>query len=158
MEENKKIQETQDEEIKLANLLKNRVDVKKETIRIFNSIYNATRRLSADQPEPFNNQVYLVTTQAIISGTIFDDCSNSEKINDGIQTLEDEAFKYRNDYFNALESNNESLQAINNSSIIIVRNATIRPLSNMAASINLPILYLFACDVIGFTVAGVNKL
>lgn len=136
-----------------SELLKNRIDIKAETIANFNHVFSMIRKGKIEGAST-NAQVFLVTPQGLVTGDIGEITTDNNAENALEKFMEPVIISNRNKNLNELVEENPNIKPINDSSIIVVRNAQLLPWSNYNSPIEFQVLYLFASDISGFTLGN----
>lgn len=136
-----------------SDLLKNRVDIKAETILTFNHVFSKIRS-GEIQGASTDARMFLVTPQGLVSGDIEELNVNEDNENSLEKLMEPVIISNRNQMLNVLVAQNPSIKPINDSSLIIVRNAKLHPWGNFNSPAQFQVLYLFSSDISGFTLGN----
>ena len=139
---------------KIPSCTKNRVDDKANTIWSFNSL---CRTISQGKIKEIsgNIEINLITQIGIVTGNIDDVYAKDENNKvDNVTILSKLGFLCRNNNLIELENLKDNINLINETSIITIKNATLKPWSSNTTS-SFDVLYLFASDITGFSIGSV---
>lgn len=143
-----------DEEIKVPNFSQNRIDVKELTIEAFSEAVKTCIKGDTPLLGP-NTKVTLLTTIGHVSGkilTFMEDPKTNEK-KDVAQTVNNFLLKLKTETLATIEeeTGSENSAIVNNSGIVVVLDAELKPYSNPKCNHTFKVLNLFADQIVGFT-------
>lgn len=143
------------ENLKTPEFIRTRLDVKGETLRAIITAIEVYKSgvIEGSVIDPAT-KVSLVTNLGLITGDIEGLPTNNSEINkDNVTSLTEVLFLLRNQFLSQLEAQigSEQVQAVNNSQIITVKNATIRTFASPPTKFEAPVLCVFADQIVGFT-------
>ncbi len=114
------------------------VDAKAFTLQAYQAAFNETKEAQED------SRIVLFTSSASIIGTVV-----TSKEREGYVQLNSAMLEKRDKLMQKLGE--EKIPFINNASTIQLKNVTIRSFSNPEASLKLPVMNIFADQIVGFT-------
>jgi hypothetical protein len=143
---------------KAPSYIKNRIDVKAQTIQVFVE----TIKKVTEEEKPLlgrNTQVLILTTLGQVHGKILTFTDNSDTTNDVSQILNERFLQLKNFGLAILEEkhNGEEISIVNNSGLVVVIDATLKPYANPQSTYNYKVLNLFADQIVGFSFGEIQE-
>ena len=139
------------EETKRPEFIKNRIDLKATTVTAFAYALNSMKE---EESIGKNTKLLLLTNMGTIEGDIY--FPNDENKDNIEVILSDSFINIRNNILRDDEVEIEKPNIVNDTSIITIVNAKITPFSNSNQVLNIPTLNLFADQILGFSLLGVE--
>ena len=137
----------------IPTYMENRIDVKSETIIMFTSLIKDLTE-GAKPLLGSSTRVILLTTIGQVEGklrTLFDQDTDTDDL---AQQINAKLLRDKNEALALSEGvHKEAPSIVNNSGLIVVVDATLKPFSNPSCTYNYKILNLFADQIVGFTFA-----
>jgi hypothetical protein len=124
--------------------IKNRIDVKVETIIAANTLLN---ELTKEKIIDENAKIMIVTNFGIVEGTL----KQEVDANDVAQQISLGSAKIRNNHLSKLEKEVASPIITNNNYFVTILNAKVIPFSNPSKIVTFTVLNLFSDKIVGFT-------
>ena len=119
------------------------VDVKAFTLQAYQAAFNETAQAEKDP------RIVLFTSSASILGTVV-----TTKERDSYVQINSTMLEKRDKLIQNLDE--EKIPFINNASTIQLKNVTIRSFSNPETALNLPVMNIFADQIVGFTFGEIS--
>ncbi len=139
------------EDKKRPEFIKNRIDLKATTVTAF---AYALDSMKEENSIGQNTKLLLLTNMGTIEGDIY---FPNDQHKDNIEViLADSFINIRNNILCDDEMEMEKPTIVNDTSIITIVNAKITPFSNSNQVLNIPTLNLFADQILGFSLLGVE--
>lgn len=149
---------TEEKKNKVSKLVTNRVDLKALTIDTLNAAFRIVNSGTIQGIESSDTmEIVLVTNFGYVTGEITDiaDASDEEKASEDFKSyLFASTITHRNNSLASMEEENENLRLTNDSSLIYLKNAVIKPFANPQTSVTFGDLLLFTDQVIGISGKG----